>query len=631
MNMPNSSLKKPIRVLLVEDNATDALVVRDELAHAHEVVCVVTHTQRLAEAIARVAEQTFDIALLDLTLPDSDGLATYSELQAAAPGLPIVVLSHSADEAIAVQAVRVGAEDYLVKGQSEGLLLRAIRYAIGRVEAKLNLRISEERWTAALEAVGDGVWDWDIASATVFFSKRWKAILGCTDAEVGDSSDEWTRRVHPDDMPRVQANLQAHLDGTSERYSCEHRMLRNDGSHLWVLGRGMVVKRDATGKPMRMVGTHTDISARREADQQLHLLEASLAHINDLVIITSADLSEAPYPRIVYVNEAFVRQTGYSRAEAIGNTPAMLQGPKTQYSELARIADAMKHWQPVQAELINYTKSGVEFWLEIAISPLKDASGRVTHWVAVERDIGERQKASLQMQSTLNALHASQEQLQTLSRRILNAQETERRRVALELHDELGQALTAVKINLMAPNSAGAGAMSALQIENVRIVEDALQQVRRLALALRPSMLDDLGLEAALSWLVKSATVGREVSIKLQCTMVNDRVAAEIETACFRIVQESLTNIRRHAYAKNVCITLVTDFAALSLTVQDDGVGFDMEHPRNRSSEGYSLGLLGIRERALAVGGEVRIVASPDKGCTVHLTCALGSTPIPTL
>lgn len=628
--MPNSSLTNPIRVLLVEDNATDALLVRDELAHAPGVVCIVTHIQRLAEATARVAEQTFDIVLLDLTLPDSDGLATYSELQAAAPGLPIVVLSHRADESIAVQAVRTGAEDYLVKGQSEGLLLRAIRYALGRMEAKLNLRISEARWTAALEAVGDGVWDWDIPSATVFFSKRWKEILGCTDAEVGSTPDEWTRRVHPDDIALVQAKLQAHLDGTSERYSCEHRLLRTDDSYLWVLERGMVVKRDATGKPLRIVGTTTDISARRKADQQLHLLEAGLAHINDLVIITSADPSDAPYPRIVYVNEAFVRHTGYSRAEAIGNTPAMLQGPKTQHGELTRIAAALKRWQPVQAELINYTKSGVEFWLEIAISPLKDACGWVTHWVAVERDIGERQKASLQMQSTLNALHSSQEQLQTLSRRILNAQETERRRVALELHDELGQALTAVKINLMSPNGAiaGAGSPSALQVENVRIVEEALQQVRRLALALRPSMLDDLGLEAALSWLVKSATVGRDASIELHCTMVTDRVAAEIETACFRIVQESLTNIRRHARAKHVRITLIADYETLNLTVQDDGVGFDMEQPRNRSSEGYSLGLLGIRERALAVGGNVNIVSAPGKGCTVQLTCALDASPI---
>jgi len=625
--MPNSLPDGPILILLVEDNKTDAMLVRDELEHAAGVVCALTQCSRLQEAKAHLVAQSFDIVLLDLNLPDSEGLATYTELQAASPDTPIVVLSHSVDEGLAVQAVRAGAQDYLVKGKSDGLLLRAIRYAIGRMEGELNLRISEARWSAALEGAGDGVWDWDIAANTVFFSKRWKEIVGYADAEIGTAADEWFRRIHPDDAQQAQRDLQAHLDGNSPKYQCEHRLLHKNGSYIWVLGRGMVITREASGKALRVVGTHADISSRREADQRLLLLEASLAHINDLVIITSADRNEAPFPRIVYVNDAFVRLTGYSRAEAIGNTPAMLQGPGTQRSELARIAAAMKIWQPVRAELINYTKSGQAFWLEIAISPLKDATGWVTHWVAIERDMGERQQASQQMQSTLDALQASQTQLQTLSRRVLRAQETERRRVALELHDELGQALTAVKINLMSPHGAGVDVPTPLQLENVRIVEEALQQVRRLSLALRPSMLDDLGLQAALTWLVKSATVGRDVSIELQCTMASDRVAAEIETACFRIVQESLTNIRRHARAKKVRITLVVDSEQLELQVEDDGVGFDPVPPRGRHSDNYSLGLLGIRERASAVGGHVSIVSAPGKGCTVRLTCALDASP----
>lgn len=625
--MPNRSSPNPIRVLLVEDNSTDALLVHDELTHAPGAVCLLTHSRRLAETMERLVEQSFDIVLLDLTLADSDGLATYTALQAAAPGIPIVVLSHRADEAMAEQAVRLGAQDYLVKGQSDGMLLRAMRYAIGRMEGERNLRISEARWSAVLDAVGDGVWDWDIAANTIFFSSRCKEMLGYTKTDNIDTPDMWPRQIHVEDISAATISLQAHLDGASPTYTSEHRLLRHDGTYIWVLARGMVINRDAGGAPQRMVGTYTDVSARREADQQLHLLDASLAHINDVVIITSAQESDAPYPRIVYVNDAFVRHTGYSRDEAIGNTPAMLQGPKTQRDALDRIAAALQQWQPVQAELINYTKSGAEFWLEIAISPLKDSREKVTHWVSVQRDIGERKKASLRMQDAMDALKASQEQLQTLSRRILNAQETERRRVALELHDELGQALTAVKINLMSPPGASAGVASALQVENVRIVEDALQQVRRLALALRPSMLDDLGLEAALSWLVQSAMSGRDMFINLRCTMASDRVAAELETACFRIVQESLTNIRRHARAKTVCVTLMVDDKTLNLTVEDDGVGFDLALPRNGGTDSYSLGLLGIRERASGVGGDVSIVSAPGKGCTVRLSCALDALP----
>jgi len=621
--MASDSSIKQIRVLLIEDNATDALLVRDELEYTAAAVCVLTQCRRLAEAITRLAEQPFDVVLLDLTLPDSDGLATYTELQAAAPNMPIVVLSHLADEAIALQAVRAGAQDYLVKGLSTGLLLRAIRYAIDRNEAKESLRISEARWAAALEGVGDGVWDWDITADTVFFSRRWKEMLGYTDVEVGNAPDAWSRQVHPDDAPQVQANLQAHLDGASPNYSCEHRLLRKDGSHVWVLGRGMVVKRDQEGKPRRVVGINTDISGRRKADQQLHLLEASLAHIDDVVIITSADRTDAPYPRIVYVNEAFVRHSGYSRAEAIGNTPAMLQGPNTQRGELDRIAAAMRLWQPVQAELINYTKSGVEFWLEIAISPLKDSKGRVTHWVAVQRDIGERQKASLLIRSTMDALKASQEQLQTLSRRILKAQETERRRVALELHDELGQSLTAIKINLQSSARFKDRSPAELNDENLRIVEDALQQVRRLALALRPAVLDDLGLVPALRGIAEQNAGRSGFAIHFHPALPSGRLEPDVETACFRIVQEALTNIARYANARRVDIDLFRNGDELVLSVKDDGVGFDVAAMRARANAGSSMGLLGMRERAMLIGGRLEIESALGQGCTVRLRCPM--------
>jgi PAS domain S-box-containing protein len=621
--MPSNTATNQIRVLLIEDNATDALLVSDELEHAAAVLCVLTQSQRLAEAITRLAEQPFDVVLLDLTLPDSDGMETYTALQAAAPDMPIVVLSHLADEAIALQAVRAGAQDYLVKGLSAGLLLRAIRHAIDRNEAKVNLRMSEARWTAALEGAGDGVWDWNIAAKTVFFSRRWKEMLGYADQEVDSTPDSWSQRVHPDDMAQVQVNLRAHLDGISPKYHCEHRLLRKDGSYVWVLGRGMVVKRDALGKALRIVGTNTDISARRKADQQLHLLEASLAHIDDAVIITSADRTDAPYPRIVYVNAAFVWRTGYSRAEAIGNTPAMLQGLNTQRGELDRIAEALRHWQPVQAELINYTKSGDAFWLEIVISPLKDSKGWVTHWVAVQRDISERQKASWQMQSTLEALKASQAQLQTLSRRILNAQETERRRVALELHDELGQSLTAIKINLQLSARFKERSPADLNDENLRIVEDALQQVRRLALALRPSVLDDLGLVPALRGIAED-TAGRSgFAIHFHPVLPKGRLAPEVETACFRIVQEALTNVARYAEARRVDIDLFLDGDELLLSVKDDGVGFDVAAMQARASAGSSMGVLGMRERAMLIGGRLEIASARDHGCTVSLRCPM--------
>lgn len=137
-----------------------------------------------------------------------------------------------------------------------------------------------------------------------------------------------------------------------------------------------------------------DITTSRAREEQLRLLEAAVSRQNDILLITEAEPIEGPDgPRIVYVNDAFVRRTGYSREEVIGRSPRILQGPKTQRHELYRIRKALEAWQPVRAELINYTKSGDEFWLELDIVPIANENGWFTHWVAVERDITERKHA----------------------------------------------------------------------------------------------------------------------------------------------------------------------------------------------------------------------------------------------
>ncbi|MDD2882087.1 MAG: response regulator [Rhodoferax sp.] len=216
-------------------------------------------------------------------------------------------------------------------------------------------------------------------------------------------------------------------------------------------------------------------------------------------------------------------------------------------------------------------------------------------------------------------LQATTRQLKALSRRVLEAQEQERRRVALELHDELGQLLTAIKINLQLGERFKDKAPPELHTENLRIVEEALQQVRRLATGLRPSMLDDLGLAPALKWVAEQSASrgGFEVSFHHERTQV--RLSPEIETACFRIVQEALTNISRHARATRVDITLCRDGADLLLTVKDDGQGFDLAAMQARAVAGGSLGVLGMQERATLLGGQLGIDSSPGQGCAVQL------------
>lgn len=218
-------------------------------------------------------------------------------------------------------------------------------------------------------------------------------------------------------------------------------------------------------------------------------------------------------------------------------------------------------------------------------------------------------------------LHISARQLKALSRRVLEVQEAERRRVALELHDELGQSLTAIKINLQLQERFKDQSPRNLNADNLRIVDDALQQVRRVAMALRPSMLDDLGLAPALHWMAGQTSERNGLTVRFQAARLPVRLLPEIETACFRIVQEALTNIVRHAQAPHVDIDLRYDGDMLELYVQDNGCGFDLAAMRERAMAGGSIGVLGMQERATLIGGQLYIESTPGHGSTVRLQC----------
>ncbi len=218
-------------------------------------------------------------------------------------------------------------------------------------------------------------------------------------------------------------------------------------------------------------------------------------------------------------------------------------------------------------------------------------------------------------------LHTTTRQLKALSQRILQVQELERRRVAVELHDELGQALTALKINLQLSERFKDRAPPDLPAQNLRILEDTLQQVRRLAMALRPSMLDDLGLGPALQWLAEQSASRGGFKVEFFHERTQSRLSAEIETACFRIVQEALTNISRYAQPTQVKISLRRAADELVLQVQDDGRGFDLVAMRERAVAGGSLGLLGMQERAALIGGQLEFQSTPGQGCSVELRC----------
>ena len=258
-----------VRVLLVEDSPDHAELIFTKLRRSKRIRADIDHADRLEKGLRKLEQEKYDVVLLDFSLPDSFGIETFRRAHQAAPRTPIIVLTSLDDNELAVQAVRLGAQDYLVKREADTrLLVRSILYAIERATAEEALLESEERYALAVRGANDGLWDWNFENDRVFFSPRWKSMLGFSVDDVGDSPREWFDRIHPDDRPPFRRHLDAHLSGSTEQLEFEHRMRNLDGGYIWVLARGVAV-RDENGKPYRMAGSQTDITARKRAEHQL--------------------------------------------------------------------------------------------------------------------------------------------------------------------------------------------------------------------------------------------------------------------------------------------------------------------------------------------------------------------------
>jgi signal transduction histidine kinase len=239
------------------------------------------------------------------------------------------------------------------------------------------------------------------------------------------------------------------------------------------------------------------------------------------------------------------------------------------------------------------------------------------------------QERTAELATANAALRAEQERLQILSRQLLYAQETERRRIARELHDEIGQVLTAVKINLQTLQRTAAPAGHGSLQESIAIVDRAVQQVRNLSLDLRPSLLDDLGLVAALRWYVDRQSARAGYHGQVVADPPDLTVPPEVATTCFRVAQEALTNVVRHAHAQRVRVELRREDGELRLVVRDDGKGFEVAAANRRAARGASLGLLGMQERVQLVGGRLELKSAPGSGTEVCVHLPLTPPAVP--
>jgi PAS domain S-box-containing protein len=349
-----------------------------------------------------------------------------------------------------------------------------------------------------------------------------------------------------------------------------------------------------------------DITKRKQAEARLRLQSTALEAAANAIIITDRSGT------ISWANSAFTRLTGYSTTEVLGANIRLLRSDQHNPAFYRNLWQTILDGRTWHAEIINRRKNGSLYTEDNTITAVRDAHGEITHFVSVKQDITERKQAEVKRKEYSR-------KLQVLSRRLVEAQETERRNIARELHDEIGQALTVMQLNLQAMlQSPVADGLTPRLNENLKVVERVLEQVHDISLNLRPSMLDDLGLEPALRWYTNRQAALAGLQAEFVTDSLEHRLDPIIETECFRIAQEALTNVVRHAQARTVTVELHTKDGRLHLGVRDDGVGFNVAPVREQAVRGASLGLLSMEERAALAGGGLEFKSTPGQGTDVQ-------------
>ena len=378
--------------------------------------------------------------------------------------------------------------------------------------------------------------------------------------------------------------------------------------------------RERDGTIAGAVMSGRDITARYEAEQAQRESEERFRelaeNINEVFWVWTATRGNA---RCLYVSPAYATIWGRT-CESLYSSPQSWKDalhPQDKERVLEKIAhldlETISDWT---YRIVRPDQS--IRWIRDRIFPVRDVRGAVVRFAGIAQDITEGKEAEV-------AVRRVNRQLRTLSRRRIQEQEDERRRLSRELHDQIGQSLTAAKINVEALRSTTNPALVRRLDETAAILDQLLGQVRQISLDLRPPMLDDLGLVPALRSFVDEQGRRASVAVRFTAEHVPEKLDAEIQITCFRIAQEAITNAVRHAKATQLDIALrCTHGKELRLLARDNGIGFDAQP---RQAQAVDLGLIGIRERAALVGGRARIISSPRKGTTIDVSLPLTFRP----
>ena len=604
-------MKNKLCLLMLEDNELDADLIKRFLERSGMGFTALLATGK-KEFITAITEKTFDVVLADNSLPQFNSIEALRILQEKGLDIPFILVTGTVSEEFAAEIIRLGADDYILKNNLTRLpsaINRAIelhRMQQEKKQAEEEIKASNERFNLISKATNDALWEWDMHTNKIWWSESHYTMFGYDPGKTVPGMEEWLQKIHPDDRHQLTGILERIKKRELYNWENEFRFLKADNSYGTILQRGFVLT-DKDGCPIRLMGSFLDITARKQAEEALQRSESKyklLFEQNPMPMWMVA----LPGLQIVDVNESAIEHYGYSRKEFLGMTSVDLRpeeekekfisyhAPKTTGTRFAGIWRHMK-------------KNGTVINVDIIAHDIV-YNGQPVRLV-LSNDITNKLEAE-------ERLKQSHEEMRLLASRLQDIREEERASMAREIHDELGQQLTGLKMDVSWLSKKLVPREDPIDTKLKSITEllnETIVKVRKLATELRPSILDDVGLTEAMEW--QSSEFEKRSGIKVMFSSSGDAITVpvNISIGLFRIYQESLTNVARHAEASEVVSSLVLQDHKLALSITDNGKGFDPASIGHKKT----LGLLGMKERTVMMGGSYTIKSHPGEGTTVSI------------